>query len=490
MKKFLRRGVVTVGLVFLLMVLIVGGRTVLGGSAQLEPSTVDLPKVRDGFDKRLARAIRFKTTSDGSLEKMNLEEFDAFHAWLEKTYPKVHSTLTRDEVKPCSVAYAWKGSDPNLPPALLLSHIDVVPVEEHAIEQWTQPPFKGAIKDGYIWGRGALDDKFGVIGILEATETLIEAGVQPKRSHVFAFGCDEEVGGNLGAKRIAERFRKDNTNFAYIIDEGHIIGKGLFPGTTAPIAFIGLAEKGFLTVQLTATQEGGHSSMPPQETAVGILTRAVSEVERNQMPANLNEPTQAMFQHIAPEVGFPNSMVFSNLWLFKPVVLGMLTAKPTTNAGVRTTTAPTILRAGVQDNVLPKKAEAKINFRIAPGDTVEEVVSHVSDVIDDERVKVEFDPEGFHSNPSNISSPESDSYRSLAKTIRGVFGKETIVVPALTVGGTDARHYQTLSENVYRFAPLELGPGDPARIHGVDERISVDNYRKVIRFYMALLVAE
>ena len=465
-------------------VLVVRAAMMESQQPDVEPSEV--PEVREGAAKRLGEAIRFETISPSEYDAEELAPFEQLQAYLTQAFPRVHDRIRREEISPCSLLYTWRGSNPDLKPALLMSHLDVVPVESE-LEEWEHPPFSGEIADGYIWGRGALDIKTGVIGILEAAETLLAHDIQPERTQMFAFGCDEEVGGQKGAKIISKLLKKRGVQPKYVLDEGQAITKGIVPGIEGPVALIGLGEKGYVTLELTAKAKGGHSMMPPKQTAVGILSEAITRIEDNPMPARLNEPARKMFETLGPELPFYQQIVFANLWLLKPVLLGQLANKKTTNATIRTTTAVTVVRGGDTENVLPQKATAKVNFRIAPGETIEDVERHVRQVVGDERVEIETPERNFMSNPSPISRTETEAYRKIGRSVRRVFGEETIVAPALMLGGTDSRHYTDIADDVYRFIPMILGPEDTERIHGLNERIGVDNYRNIVRFYMEMM---
>jgi len=442
-------------------------------------AAVDASRVAE----HLAQVIRFRTVSHEEPKEDEPAELDALRAYLDATYPKLHATLTRDTTLGHALVYTWKGSDPSLLPILLAAHQDVVPASSESA--WTHPPFEGAIANGFVWGRGALDDKGPMVAILEAVESLVARGFTPKRTVVLAFGFDEEVSGLQGAKRIAESFEARGTRFDYVLDEGGVITQGIVPGVQAPVALIGLTEKGFVTVELSVERPPGHSSMPPAQTAVGIVARAIDRLEQYPMPARLTSMTRQMLETVAPELPFGQRIVASNLWLFGPLVVTMMAKQDATNAAVRTTTAPTVFHAGIKANVLPPSASALVNFRILPGDSVESVLAHVKQTVADGRVQVK--PQGpFRGDPPPASPFDSRAYRQIEAAVRRSF-PTAVVAPTLVLGATDARYYTRIAGGVYHFTPYVLGKDDLARIHGTDERFPVDGLAAAVRFYENIL---
>src|SRR5216117_4612965 len=437
--------------------------------------------------QRLAGALRFKTISFQDSSQFDAREFDGFHRYLRTTFPKLHAALKLEKVNGYGLLYEWPGSDANLPPIVLLAHKDVVPVEPGTETRWTEPPFEGRIAGGYVWGRGALDDKGSLVGLCEAGEHLLGAGAgaKPRRTVYLAFGYDEEVGGRRGAARIADLLASRNVHPELVLDEGGALATGLVTGISAPVALVGIAEKGYVTVALTAQAEGGHSSMPPDETAVGILAAGILRLEHDQMPRAIRGPTAAMFDYLGPEMSFGPRLVIANRWLLGGLLARKFGATPQGNAMLRTTTAPTVLQAGVKENVLPSSARALVNFRILPGDSVEGVVEHVRRAVHDSRISVEPLP-GQMTNASGVTSVDAEPFQLLARTIRQVV-PGAVVTPWLVVGGTDSRYYARLTPNVLRFVGSAIGKDDLRRVHGMDERVGVQAYADAIRFYLQLL---
>ncbi|MCL4691596.1 MAG: M20 family peptidase [Candidatus Hydrogenedentes bacterium] len=450
-------------------------------STSMGPISVEVPRAAE----HLAESLRFETISYGVQAPLSKDAFESFHAYLETTYPNIHGTLDLEVAGGFSLLYTWRGSDPALRPLLIMGHFDVVPVPPDTLADWEHPPFAGEIVDGVIWGRGALDDKVNVIGAMEAVEWMIGEGFQPRRTLYLAFGHDEEVGGAQGAVKIAALLKGRGVELECVVDEGGSIIADTMPGVEAPVALIGIAEKGYLTLTLSVEQSGGHSSMPPNQSAIGILAAAVARLEANPFPAKLGGPSVEMFAAFGPEMPFAQRVVFANLWLTKPLVMRLLSQSPETNAMLRTTTAVTMMNGGVKDNVLPTEASASVNFRIMPGETTESVVGRVREVVNDERVRIEAADKSSH-EPSIVSDTDAPAFGTLEKTIRQVC-PDVLVGPYLVLGATDARHYEILTPNIYRFTPIRLGKGDTAMLHGANERIRVDNFGEVCRFYVQLI---
>jgi carboxypeptidase PM20D1 len=436
----------------------------------------------DKAAERLSGALKFKTISNIDYEKFDYSQFTGLQEYIEKSFPLVHSTLEKKVINDYALLYIWKGSDPSLKPILLLGHQDVVPV---APEGWQHEPFSGDIAGGYIWGRGTLDDKGCIFNIMEAAEYLIKDGFKPARSIYFAFGHDEEIGGMQGAKKIGEYLKSQDLQFEFAIDEGMLITKGSVPGVKQPAALIGTAEKGYLSLELIADGTGGHASMPPKQTAVGVLAAAVDKLEMNPFPIRMTGPASGLFEYLGPEMSFPYNMLFANMWLFGPVVQSQLAASNATNATIRTSTAPTMFQGSSQDNVLPTKAVAVVNFRILPGESVKSTQDRVVQVVNDPRVKVQPMDRGS-SEPSPISPTDTWSYRTLNKTIREVM-PDVLIAPMLVLAGTDCEHYEALCPNIYRFLPQRLYGDDTGMIHGTNEKIAISNYVEGISYYIQLM---
>jgi carboxypeptidase PM20D1 len=456
-------------------------KAALWGSVQVHPAPV-APPALDGpaCAQRLSQAIALETIADPDPDKVDLAPFQALHRHLEASFPRTHASLKREVIHGGSLLFTWEGRDKEAAAGLLAAHLDVVPVEPGTQERWTHPPFSGAIEDGFIWGRGAMDDKFSALAILEAVEHLLVSGFQPAHTLYLAFGHDEEVGGHRGAEAMSQQLQARGVKLDWVLDEGLVITEGIVPGLESPAALVGVAHKGYLSLELVARSEGGHSSMPPRETAVGILSHALARLEDHPMPARLDGAAEGTFRALGPEMPFLQKLAFANLWLLRPVVIGQLTNDPSTNSLVRTTTAPTMLEGSVQDNVLPEAARAVVNFRLLPGDSSREVIEHVTHTVHDERITINA-LGGLGDEPSEVSSPQAAPYKVLETTLREVY-PDAVVAPGLFIAIGDARHYAPLTRNTYRFLPLRMRPEDRPRFHGTDERIKVEHYLVAIAF--------
>ena len=480
----MRRLFTAAAVLIVLVAAVVLVRTLTLSSRQLDVVPVAGMEVDESAAAaRLGQALTYRTISHQNPAEFDPAPFVAFRHHLAQTYPGVHRVMQLQVVAGYSLLYTWQGSEPEEAPIILLAHSDVVPVDPGTEADWIQPPFSGAVADGFIWGRGAIDDKASLVAILEAVEALVGAGFRPRRSLYLAFGHDEEIGGD-GARAMVELLRQRNVRALYILDEGRSISEGELPGIEGPVAQIGIAEKGYMTVELAVEQDGGHSSRPPATTGLGILGRAVSRLESNQRPAAIRGAVREMFATLAPEMPFSQRLSYANLWLFGARVKASMAQATTTNAMIRTTTATTMAQGSYKENILPARASMVVNFRLLPGETSAIILEHIRKTVADERVVVTV--LGPIDEPSNVSTVDSEPFRALPRTVRQLF-PDVLVPPALVLGATDSRHYRDLSANIYRFAPNRMKPGDGKRVHGTNERTGVATFADMIRFYAQLL---
>lgn len=430
--------------------------------------------------EHLIQAVQQVTVSYENSADFQSEPFKSFHHNISSNFPLFERSTKKEAINTYSILYEWTGSNPSLNPILLMAHMDVVPIDSSTENEWGYPPFSGAIKNGFIWGRGTMDDKANIIAMLEAATALIQRGFKPKRTIYFAFGHDEEIGGHEGAKKIALYLKEHDIQLDSVLDEGLFILDNQLPGISKPIAFVGIAEKGYVDVELTVRSEGGHSSKPPSETTIGILSKAIYTIEKEPFPAHLQGAVNSMFSYTAPEMQIETRIIFSNQWLFAPLITYSLSKSATTNAFVRTTVAPTILNSGTKANVLPASARAILNVRILPGETIDKVVSTINEVVNDYRVIVQALPGGH--NPIESSDPNSTAFAILQESISAI-APSAVVAPTLMIAGTDSRHYTSIAKNIFRFSPMHLTNEDLAGFHGINECLSIHNFHQMIMFY-------
>ncbi|MFL6792388.1 MAG: M20 family peptidase [Bradyrhizobium sp.] len=480
------RGILLLAIVALVILSgVLAFNVVTHGSRQIQvAATPRTPVDAQAAAARLAEAIRFKTVSSYEKPDQHAEALRGMQAHIERSFPAFHAVAKREIVGGYSLLYTWEGSVPNAPPVALLAHQDVVPVAPGTEKDWQQQPYDGIIADGFVWGRGSWDDKGNLYSMLEAAEAMSKAGFRPKRTIYFAFGHDEEVAGTRGAKAIAALLDSRGVRLDFVLDEGLLITEGILKGLDKPAALIGVAEKGYATVVLSAHATPGHSSMPPRETAIGMMSAALTKLEDHRLPMQIRSTVSGMFDMLAPEMNGFNRVVLSNLWLFKPLLLREFEKSGPTEAMVRTTTALTIFNAGDKDNVLPGNAEATVNFRLLPGDTQGSVTDHVRYTIDNDRIEVK--PFPGNTDPPPVTATASPSFQMLNRTIREVY-PDVIVAPGLMVAATDSRHYAGITDRIFRFSPVRANSDDLKRFHGTNERLSIEGYADMIRFYRRLI---
>jgi carboxypeptidase PM20D1 len=432
--------------------------------------------------ERFTTALTFPTISTQDSATFDPAPFTELHTWIEDAFPNVTRRLTREVVAKYSLLFTWSGSDTTLAPVLLMGHLDVVPVEAGTESLWKHPPFAGVVADSFVWGRGSLDDKASVVAILEAVEWLIGQGFEPRRTIYLAFGHDEELGGFSGAAEIAAILKERAGRLAFLVDEGGVVAQGLMPGVDRPVALIGVVEKGSMGVNLTVERTGGHSSMPPDHTAVGVLSRAITRLEDNQMPARLTPVVREMLLRMAPEMPLTMRLPIANLWAFRPVLVRAMLGNPRTAAMLRTTTAATMASGSPKENVLPIVARGLVNFRLLPGDTPEMVLDHVRRTVADTTVRVE----GRGREASPVADYAAPEFRIVERTIGQLF-PDAVPVPFLMIGGTDTRHYEGLTRNVYRFNPIVATTEMVSGAHGTNERVRADDFVRAARFFAQLI---
>jgi carboxypeptidase PM20D1 len=482
----LKRSLLVLAALVLLLVAAVAFNTLRQASRQLDvPPAPAVAIDEKAVAETLSGAVRFATIAERDNPDASAAEFLKLHEWLAQRFPRVHATLKLEKVSNYSLLYTWPGSDAQAKPIALLAHQDVVPIAPGTEPQWQAPPFSGEIRDGFVWGRGAWDDKGNLVAQLAAVEQLLAEGFKPRQTVYLAYGHDEEIGGVRGASAIVKLLQQRGVKLDFVIDEGLLITEGIMPGLSKPAALVGVAEKGYLSVVLTANAKPGHSSFPPPAgtSAIGLTSTALARLDHEQFPASISGVAREMFETIAPEMQGFGRVALSNLWLFGPVVKKQLENNPSTNAMVRTTTALTIVNAGNKDNVIPGVAQATVNFRMLPGDSVQDVMRHVQDKAGP---GIEVKQLGTGAEPSRVTDTASASYQLINRTVRSLF-PETIVAPGLMIAATDSHLYEPIAEHVYRFSPVRAKPEDLSRFHGTNERIATANLAELVRFYAHLV---
>ncbi|WP_426043909.1 M20 family peptidase [Caulobacter sp. DWR3-1-2] len=471
-------------------VLVVAGVVAVRTATFKAPAAVDLSSVRLAPPRpvdvamaaqHLGEAVRFQTVSHQDKAEDQPAEWDRLHAWLQATYPDAHRVMTREVVDGHALVYTWKGTDPALPPIVLMAHQDVVPVTPGSEGAWTHPPFDGAVADGAVWGRGSIDDKGSLVTLFEALDGLAKAGFTPRRTVILVSGHDEEVRGG-GARAAAALLKARGVKAQFVLDEGMVVVAD-HPVTHAPVALIALAEKGYATLTVTAPAVGGHSSAPPPQTGVATLAKAVLAIADKPFPMRFSGPGADMLKSLAPHASPTVKMAAANTWLFSPLLVKETSRTPAGAAMLHTTIAPTMLKGSPKENVLPQDAEAWINYRIAPGDTSADVMARAKRAVGDLPVKLAWvkTPD----EPSKVSSTSSQGW----KTLSALAGDESKapVAPALMTAASDSRYMGPIADDIYRFQPLLLSVKDTEMIHGTNEHMTLANVERMVRFYQRLV---
>lgn len=466
-----------------MLIIVIIIKTLLFGSLQVRTEAVTVPGIGDETIDHLSKAVSIPTVSYADDSPVDTLAFKSYVEFIQKTYPLVNTRLEREVFNSFSMLYRWKGEDTSLKPMVLMAHFDVVPPGDTS--SWEQKPFSGYFDGKYIWGRGTLDDKASMISILEAVEKLLKEGYSSLRTIYLSFGHDEELSGRRGAGTIAKAFKDRGIKPEFVLDEGMAVTMGMVPMIKKPVALIGTSEKGYLTVKLTVNMAGGHSFTPEKESAIIVINRAITNLVTKQMKPEISGPVNDFIRYVGPEMPFYARTIFANKWIFKGILLSIYTGSASGNALVRTTTAPTIIQAGIKDNVIPTKAEAYVNFRILPGETSSAIADHVKRVIGDDRVKIEYSKESTD-EPSPVSSVDVPGFRFISATLRQIY-PDAIVAPTLMLGSSDSKKFSVVTANIFKFAPIVVTSEDIARVHGLNERTNAEDFKKGIAFYYQLI---
>lgn len=436
----------------------------------------------DAAANRLGAAVRFRTISNQNKADNDVAQWNKLREWLVASYPAVHRQMQRNVIAEGTLIYHWAGSDPTLKPIILMAHQDVVPVTPGTEGDWKYPPFDGVRAENAVWGRGTVDDKGSLVALFEALEGLANSGFRPRRSLYLVSANDEEVSGG-GAQAAAAWLAERNVQALFTLDEGSAIIMDA-PIINGPAILIGVGEKGYATLQVTANAQGGHSSMPPKETGVVNLAKAVLAINDAAFPIEVKGPAADMLSVLSAKAGGVTKVAVANQWLFAPVLRQQLAATPAGAAAFHTTIAPTMLTGSPKENVLPQTATALINYRIAPWNRSAEVMRRAKEAT--RGMPITLDWVKPPREPSKVSSTTSPGWRFVAAAAQP-HAPGAPLSPYLVVGGTDSRFMQDISDDVYRFMPMQFTIASATMIHGTNEHMSLPNLKRMIDFYATLV---
>lgn len=447
--------------------------------ADLVPSGDSVEYDADAAVEHLQRMIRCKTVSYSDLSLQDEAEFEKFRALLRELYPTVFASCEMEHFGRTAISLKIKGREEG-DPSVFMAHYDVVPPNP---DEWEHDPFCGEIIDGVLWGRGTLDTKGTLLGVMEAAETLLKGGFVPKRDIYLNFSGDEETSGYSASVAAAE-LKERGIHPAFVLDEGGAVVENVFPGVKGSCALIGIAEKGPLNIDMTLKSNGGHASTPPPRSTVGRLADAVVAVETHPFKSRITRPIAEMFDILGRRSTFVYRLIFANLWLFKGVLDGICKKSGgELNAMMRTTCAFTKMQGSSAYNVMPPSASVSANLRVLPGETVDSAIAYLKQIIGNDRIVIEKE---MNMDPSRCSETDCEQYASLAQAVKDTW-PQALVSPYLMLACSDARHYAKISEYVYRFSAMALSKEERGMIHGNNERIPVETIHKVVEFYLRIM---
>lgn len=472
-------GLIILGLIVVFVVVIVERTLLFTPDKQEKPVAEEVTLDEDKIVRDMVAMIRCKTVSNRDDSLVDFEEYEKFEAEIRMRFPKLFEVAKFEKVGKTGFLFQIAGKSP-ASPSVCMAHYDVVPVTE---EGWSKPAFEGIIEDGVIWGRGTLDTKGTVCGILEAVEKLLNEGYEPKNDLYLAFSGEEEIDGD-SCKEIVAYLDGHGVKPAIVLDEGGAVVEKVFPGVDKECALIGIAEKGSVSVDFTLESNGGHASTPPVKTVMGQLSRAVVNVEKHPFKRQMTKPVQEMFDILGRESSFAYRMIFANLWCFGPLLdLYCRLSGGEINALMRTTVAVTKMEGSKAYNVMPPKGSMGLNMRLLGEDTVESAMAYLKKVIKNDKIEAKV-VSGM--NPSIVSDTNCMEYAKLKEAIQMTW-PNAIVSPYLMMACSDSRHYCRITDRVYRFSAMKLSKEERGMIHGNDERIPIATLVKTVEFYVRLL---
>ena len=428
--------------------------------------------------QKLGAMVRVPSVSKH--EDEDLSEFYKLHAVMEAQFPLLHKNLEKT-VFSGNLLYCWKGSDPSKKPILFMGHQDVVPASN---EGWRVDAYSGEVIDGNLYGRGSLDCKSTMYVELQAVEELLEEGFTPPCDVYLSYSINEETGGD-GAAAAVRHLKEKGITLALVIDEGGAVIDPPVAGMDRSYAVIGITEKGYMDLKITARGKGGHSSTPPRNTPAARLFAFANEIERKRpfKKALLSE-TVEMFSKMAPSFSFPLRLVLGNIWLFKPLLMVLMpVVSPFGEAVMATTCCFTMMKGSDAANVIPKEPYLVANLRTSVHQGCEASLAVMKKYADKYDLDIEVMMQRDASPVSNIHSEE---YAYVCDCIKKQF-PDVGIAPYIIMGGTDCRHFHALTENALRFAPVRMTNAQSASCHAVDENVTVSALAEGVRFFKMFL---
>ena len=432
----------------------------------------------DTAAQKLGAMVRVPCVS--KREDEDLTEFFNYHKVLEEHFPLLHRNLEK-EVLNGTLLYRWKGADSTKKPIMLMGHQDVVPASD---DGWKVPAYSGAVIDGDLYGRGAMDCKSTMYVELQAVEELLAEGFTPPCDVYLAYSINEETGGD-GAAAVVRHLKAKGITFAIVLDEGGAIIEQPVPGMDRPFAVLGITEKGYMDVKITARGKGGHSSTPPRNTPAARLFAFANEIEKKRpFDKKLLPEAEEMFAAMAPAFSFPLRLILGNLNLFKPLLIALMpVVSPFGEAVMATTCCFTMMRGSDAANVIPKEPYLIANLRTSVHQNCEQSLAVLKKYADKYDLELEVLMQRDASPISNIHSAE---YAYLTQCIAKQF-PDVGVAPYVIMGGTDCRHFHALTENAIRFAPVRMSAAQSASCHAVDENVTLRALAEGVRFFKLFL---